>query len=91
MPAIHKNILVTGKVQGVYFRASAKQKAVELGLKGFVANRPDGSVYAEAEGAELPVSLFIDWCRKGPASAEVDKLQVTEGPVKNFSDFHIAR
>ncbi|HNU41845.1 MAG TPA: acylphosphatase, partial [Cyclobacteriaceae bacterium] len=46
---MHINILVTGTVQGVYYRASTKQKADELGIKGFVRNQPDGSVYIEAE------------------------------------------
>lgn len=91
MPTIHKNIVISGRVQGVFFRASALKKAGELGLKGTVANRPDGTVYAEAEGRPAKVDAFIAWCEKGPPAAAVKNITVSQGPVKGFPDFHIIR
>jgi acylphosphatase len=60
------SILVTGHVQGVFYRASTKAKADELGITGFVQNRPDGKVYIEAEGTDEELDLFKTWCSKGP-------------------------
>lgn len=91
MSLVHKNILISGKVQGVYYRASAKHKAEELGIKGFVANKPDGKVYSEAEGDLVIVDQFIAWCKVGPASAEVTSVDVATGHLKNFTDFRIIR
>lgn len=91
MSFVHKNILISGKVQGVYFRASAKHKADELGVRGFVSNKPDGKVYAEAEGENTAVERFIEWCREGPAAARVTHVEITEGHLKGFPDFHITR
>lgn len=88
---MHKNILISGKVQGVYFRASAKHKADELGLTGFVSNTPDGKVYAEAEGDHAALEQFIAWCRKGPSAAIVKSVDVTSGPLKNYAGFIIQR
>ncbi|HEY4497069.1 MAG TPA: acylphosphatase, partial [Candidatus Paceibacterota bacterium] len=72
---MHKNLKIYGNVQGVFFRQSAKIKADELGIKGFVKNEPDGSVYIEADGDGEAVERFIDWCRLGPDSANVDKIE----------------
>src|SRR5258706_2006965 len=69
----HISINVTGKVQGVFFRASAREKAEELGVKGFVRNEPDGSVYIEAEAEEIILEQFLDWCREGPPRARIHK------------------
>jgi acylphosphatase len=52
---IHKNLYISGKVQGVFYRKSTKEIADKLGVKGFVQNMPDGSVYAEAEGEEADI------------------------------------
>lgn len=87
----HFNIRVSGKVQGVFFRASAKEKAQGLNLKGFVRNDQDGSVYIEAEGEAEKLNLFMVWCGKGPASARVDHCQVNEAPLKDFKNFAIQR
>lgn len=91
MPLVHKDITISGKVQGVYFRATAKNKADELDVKGIVANKPDGTVYAEVEGPGAEVDLFVDWCKKGPPTAEVETLKVSAGRLRGFSDFHIVR
>jgi acylphosphatase len=85
----HFTFRVSGKVQGVFFRASTRQKALELFLRGFVRNEPDGSVYIEAEGEENNLLLFKEWCTHGPRSARVDHIDILEGTCKGFSDFSI--
>lgn len=87
----HVSIIVTGKVQGVFFRASAKEAADQVGVKGFAQNQADGSVYIEAEGMEQNLKRFIDWCNIGPARAHVTHVDVHEGTVKNFERFEIRR
>lgn len=84
-------IRVYGKVQGVFFRASTKQKADELGVKGFVKNEPDGSVYVEAEAEEQVLTTFLNWCKRGPSNARVERCDVTEVQVQNFPVFEIRR
>jgi acylphosphatase len=64
-------LLVTGKVQGVAFRAHTREIARSLGLTGWVRNLPDGRVEALAEGDEKSLESFIAWCHKGPRSARV--------------------
>ena len=87
----HIVIIVSGKVQGVFFRASTKEKADQLGLKGFARNEPDGSVYIEAEGVDQSLDEFVAWCRTGPSRAQVTHLAIKEGVVKNYSTFDIRR
>ena len=87
----HFNITIRGKVQGVWYRASAHQAAQRLGLVGFVKNLPDGGVYCEAEGAESVLLDFVKWCGRGPELAKVDEIQVTEATVRSFSGFEIRR
>jgi acylphosphatase len=83
------SIKVTGKVQGVFYRQSTLEKARELGIKGFVKNMPDGSVYIEAEGPEADVNALVEWCKRGPKHAVVTKINVTELPFNGFTDFCI--
>lgn len=85
----HLNIKVSGSVQGVFFRVFCKEKADEFGIYGFVRNDPDGSVYAEIEGEEDTLEKFLDLCRKGPEYGEVEKIDVSDGALKNFSEFVI--
>ena len=87
----HYNIVVTGRVQGVYYRATAKQMADILGLKGFVRNETDGSVYIEVEGAEEMTIKFIQWCHHGPDRAEVKYVSVNEADIVNFDGFESRR
>lgn len=87
----HYGIVVTGKVQGVFFRASAKEMADQLTVKGFAQNQPDGSVYIEAEGPAEKLKQFSDWCKQGPPRAQVTHVDVREGEVKNFERFEIRR
>ncbi len=87
----HYNITVQGKVQGVFYRASAKQMAVLLGIKGFVQNEPNEDVYIEAEGEEEWLAKFIQWCHHGPDKAEVKYVSVNDGEVRNFESFEIRK
>lgn len=88
---VHYNILVTGKVQGVFYRASAQQAAEQLGVTGFVRNQPDGSVYIEAEGDEDQLEQLVAWCRKGPPAAKVEKVVVSNADLVQFRSFDIRR
>jgi len=83
----HKKIKVFGRVTGVGYRYSARSMARVYGVKGFVRNEPDNSVYIEAEGDDDALHHFIAWCRKGPGLGFVDELEVMEGTVVNYSDF----
>lgn len=67
-------IKVSGKVQGVWFRARTREKAQKLGLSGSVWNNPDGSVGIVAEGEEEPLLKLLSWCRRGPSRALVTGL-----------------
>jgi len=85
------NILVTGRVQGVFFRASTADVARSLHLTGWVMNKPDGSVYIEAEGDERALEQFVSWCKQGPPAARVEKCGVSEGQIKGYTSFEIQR
>jgi len=87
----HYIIKVSGKVQGVFFRASTKDKASELSINGFVRNEADGSVYIEAEGDKTMLDKFVAWCHHGPEHASVTRCIVTTGEFKDFKDFMIQR
>jgi acylphosphatase len=82
-------IRVSGRVQGVGFRFYTQRKAIENNVFGFVQNKPDGSVYIEAEGEATDVQTFVDWCRKGPQWASVRDIQVSETLPLNRNDFVI--
>ncbi len=84
-------IQVFGKVQGVWFRASTKSKAEELGISGEVQNLKDGSVLIEAEGKESDIKNFAKWCKRGPEFAEVKEIKIQDCPNKNFTDFKVKR
>jgi len=87
----HFSIRIGGKVQGVFFRASAREKAEELDVKGFVRNEPDGDVYIEAEADEYTLQQFTEWCRQGPPRARVEKVDIKEGPLTGFEVFEMRR
>jgi len=72
------HLIVRGRVQGVWFRASTQDKAMELGLSGWVRNRRDGSVEVMAEGDALKVEELKRWCHKGPRGAIVTQVDCEE-------------
>lgn len=85
-------LVITGKVQGVFFRASAQEKALALGLTGWVRNRSDGSVEALAEGPRERVEAFIAWCWQGPEASRVESVQTRFLTASGeFSSFTIER
>ncbi|WP_018627445.1 acylphosphatase [Niabella aurantiaca] len=75
-----KKITITGKVQGVFFRKTAKQQADMMGILGSVQNLPDGSVLIYAYGDAEPLQRFIDWCKQGSPGSSVTAVTVTDVP-----------
>jgi acylphosphatase len=75
------HVYVSGQVQGVFFRDSARKKAEQLGLAGWVENLPDGRVEALFEGAQEKVREMIQWCEEGPPHATVEEVDA------EFEDF----
>jgi acylphosphatase len=69
-------VVITGRVQGVFYRKSARDEAERLGLKGEVRNLPDGSVELIAEGEQAVLEELIAWCRRGPPLARVEEVSV---------------
>lgn len=89
MRTVH--LLIKGKVQGVFYRASAKEKAEELGIDGWIKNTKEGFVEAVASGSNNTVQQFIDWCKRGPSKARVDDVVITEQPFTQLKGFVIKR
>ena len=85
------HIIVEGKVQGVFYRATAKEMADEIGVKGWVKNKEDGNVEIVASGSEQEVEDFINWCRKGPKRAVVTNLIITPLQNQEFEKFEVIR
>ncbi len=75
-------IRVFGRVQGVFFRESARRKAVAWGLAGYARNELDGSVTVEVEGSKQRARQFLDWCRKGPPLAQVQRVAYRVAPSR---------
>jgi acylphosphatase len=71
-------ILVSGRVQGVYFRLFTQNKAKHFSINGHTRNLPDGRVEIIAEADNMTIEKFIKWCHKGPATARVDHVEITE-------------
>jgi len=86
-----RSIQVYGRVQGVAFRYSTKNKAEELNIYGTVKNMSDGTVFIEAIGQASSMEAFIKWCYIGPRLARVDDIQIKEIRIKSFSSFDIIR
>jgi acylphosphatase len=72
--------IVSGRVQGVSYRATAADEARQLGVRGWVRNLPDGKVELEAEGDDHQVAALLAWCERGPPAARVSGVAVTELP-----------
>ena len=84
------HMVVRGRVQGVYFRASAQREARRLGVCGWVRNRADGALEILAEGEEAAVRDLHGWAQKGPSAARVDKIDTRwRSYVGEYSDFRI--
>ncbi len=77
------HLKITGIVQGVNFRFTAREMAKSLGLAGFAKNLPDGSVEILVQGDEAAISSFINWCHQGPPTAKVEKVHIEWGNSHN--------
>jgi acylphosphatase len=86
---VRKRLVVHGRVQGVWFRDSARLQAERHGLAGWVRNRADGTVDAELEGPADEVALVVRWFGHGPREALVERLEVTDIPVEGESRFAV--
>lgn len=80
---------VTGRVQGVSYRAATQQEAERLGVTGWVRNEPDGSVAAHLEGDVGAVDALVAWCRRGPTGSRVRDVAVREAAVAGDRGFRI--
>ena len=84
-------LTIKGKVQGVFYRATTKEIADTLGIKGSVRNLPDRNVEITATATEESLQKFIEWCKQGPPKARVDEVIVEELALEEFKDFRIIR
>lgn len=85
------HLLIKGKVQGVFYRASAKDVAEQLCINGWIRNTKEGDVEVMASGDEDRIKEFIEWCKKGPRKADVIKVMITEKEAEIFDGFKIIR
>jgi acylphosphatase len=91
-PRRRVHVFVTGRVQGVWFRASARECALALGLAGDARNLSDGRVEIHAEGTPAAIESFLAWCAEGPSGARVDSVEVEDQePVGGAAEFRITR
>src|SRR5207248_11099006 len=86
---VRRQVVVKGRVQGVFFRDSLRQQAEAHGVAGWASNRGDGAVEAVIEGSSDEVERLVDFCRTGPRGAEVDDVEVSEEEPEGLSGFSI--
>jgi acylphosphatase len=89
MPTVH--LIIKGRVQGVFFRATAKDMADEMGVRGWVKNTEEGDVEIVASGTEEQLQKFMDWCKLGPRKAIVTDVVLTAMPDEDFNNFIVIR
>jgi acylphosphatase len=89
MPTVQ--LLIKGKVQGVFYRATAKQIANRIGINGWIKNTREDAVEATVSGTEEQLQKFISWCKKGPEKAVVDEVVVIEKEEISFDKFVVER
>jgi acylphosphatase len=87
---IRRRVVVHGHVQGVFFRDTARRKAAERGVTGWVRNRRDGTVEAVFEGDPNSVAALVEWCRHGPRGADVSRVEVAEEPAEGLGRFEVS-
>ena len=85
----HRTFQIHGRVQGVFYRQSARVQAQGLGLVGYARNNADGTVTIEAEGSAEALNTLEAWCHQGPAAARVDRVTVAAGPVQGHLEFEV--
>jgi acylphosphatase len=84
-----RSVVVSGRVQGVFFRDCTRREARRLGVTGWVCNRADGKVEAHVEGDAAAVAQLVRWCRSGPRHADVDDVAVSEAEPEGFDSFDV--
>ena len=84
-------LTIKGKVQGVFYRATAKDVADLTGVKGWVRNLPDNNVEITATAPEEPLQKFINWCKQGPPRARVEDVVIEELELQEFNNFKVIR
>lgn len=89
MSAIARHVTVTGRVQGVFFRAWTREQAEELGVTGWVRNCPDGRVDVHVEGGQAAVEQLIERLRRGPPAASVEDVHVWDVELFDFEGFEV--
>lgn len=87
--AVRKKVLVSGRVQGVFFRDECRRKATERGLAGYVGNLPDGRVEAVFEGDPDAVAALVEWCHEGSRPATVSSVEVDDESPTGASGFEV--
>jgi acylphosphatase len=86
---VRRHVFVSGRVQGVYFRTSCRDRAAALGLSGWVRNLPDGRVEAVFEGDLSAVEAAVAWCSAGPRGAFVTSVEKLDEAVQGESGFRV--
>ena len=89
MQTVH--LLIKGKVQGVFYRASAKEEADRLKITGWIKNTTEGHVEAVASGTQEAIDQFTAWCKKGPRRAAVTTVDIKPLPEEKFDQFSVIR
>ena len=87
---VRRRVVVTGQVQGVWFRQSCADEARLRGVSGWIRNRSDGAVEAAFEGTPSAVAAMVEWCRTGPPRAEVSDVEVTEEEPEGGTRFRVS-
>lgn len=82
-------MVVSGRVQGVFFRDTCRRRALEAGVSGWVRNRSDGRVEAKFEGPAGAVEALVAWCREGPPKAVVDDVEIFEEQLSGDEGFRL--
>jgi acylphosphatase len=92
MAIVRAHVVISGRVQGVYFRSYVKERAASMGIHGWVRNLFDGTVEAIFEGETESVHRMIEWCQKGPPAARVDHVETNWlEPLKESTTFELRR
>ncbi len=86
---VRRRVVVHGYVQGVFFRDSTRRRAADLGVAGWVSNRSDGTVEAVFEGKPDAVSVMVDWSRRGPRGADVERVEEREESPEGLTAFEV--
>lgn len=86
---IRRCVIAQGQVQGVFFRDTVRQAAESRGVAGWARNRDDGSVQCVFEGDEEAVLSMVEFCRRGPGQARVDRIEVHEEKLEGLSGFEV--